>query len=254
MPELKPCPFCGSEVDIVINGSVSTWGAEYDIDHKVENRKCPADRMSWMPLYYGANVFNEWNTRADLVPAVNDEPKISVYDIIHNGVTVACVFDKSLVDKIRTALQTPAVTDDAKREALVDEIKHTLEYFDSEFPSEQYPQVWCDPISAHGGGVSPNDLLQVISALQTPSENDLQEAIDAHNLVAKGYKELREKLGESHYRLLEALRIFLSCAYPVSEEINKDGHDWSKRYLNSALPIAVKAITEAEKLQGGSND
>ena len=47
--------------------------------------------------------------------------------------------------------------------------------------------------------------------------------------------------------LLEALRVFVSCAYPVSTEIDERGHSWTEAYLDQALPIARAAIAKAEE-------
>jgi hypothetical protein len=46
--------------------------------------------------------------------------------------------------------------------------------------------------------------------------------------------------------LLEALRVFVSCALPVSTEIDERGHRWTEAYLDQALPIARAAIAKAE--------
>ncbi len=42
--------------------------------------------------------------------------------------------------------------------------------------------------------------------------------------------------------LVEALRLFVGCAYPVAEEINQRGHNWCEAYLDDALPIARAAL------------
>lgn len=47
--------------------------------------------------------------------------------------------------------------------------------------------------------------------------------------------------------LLEALRVFVSCAYPVSTEIDERGHRWAEAYLEKALPVARAAIAKAEE-------
>lgn len=39
-----------------------------------------------------------------------------------------------------------------------------------------------------------------------------------------------------------ALRIGVGCAYPVAQEINKRGYNWSEAYLDSWLPEARKAL------------
>lgn len=49
---------------------------------------------------------------------------------------------------------------------LVEEIDLTIDYFVVEFPEEQFPQVWNDPISHFSGGVSPNDLLKIKALLE----------------------------------------------------------------------------------------
>ena len=46
--------------------------------------------------------------------------------------------------------------------------------------------------------------------------------------------------------LLEALRVFVSCAYPVSTEIDERGYRWTNAYLDQALPIAHAAIAKAD--------
>ncbi|MBU6190660.1 MAG: hypothetical protein KGR68_15195 [Betaproteobacteria bacterium] len=46
--------------------------------------------------------------------------------------------------------------------------------------------------------------------------------------------------------LLEALRVFVSAAYPVTTEINPRGHAWSEAYLDQALDNARAAIAKAE--------
>jgi len=48
---------------------------------------------------------------------------------------------------------------------LIAEIDLTLDYFVVEFPEDQFPQVWNDPISHYSGGISPNDLLKIKAAL-----------------------------------------------------------------------------------------
>ena len=46
--------------------------------------------------------------------------------------------------------------------------------------------------------------------------------------------------------LLEALRVFVSAAYPVTTEINPRGHAWSEAYLDQALDNARAAIAKVE--------
>ena len=46
-------------------------------------------------------------------------------------------------------------------------------------------------------------------------------------------------------KLLEALRVFVSCSYTCSPEINDRGYAWSEAYLDRALPIAREVIKEA---------
>ena len=43
-------------------------------------------------------------------------------------------------------------------------------------------------------------------------------------------------------RALEALNIFVKCAYIVSEEIDPRGHRWCEAWLDQALPIARQAL------------
>ena len=45
--------------------------------------------------------------------------------------------------------------------------------------------------------------------------------------------------------LVEALRIFVGCALPVSTEIDKRGHRWTEAYLDQALPIGIAALERA---------
>ena len=47
--------------------------------------------------------------------------------------------------------------------------------------------------------------------------------------------------------LLEALRGFVSCALPVSTEIDERGHSWTEAYLDQALPIARAVIKTVEE-------
>lgn len=49
---------------------------------------------------------------------------------------------------------------------LLAEIDLTLDYFYAEFPEDQHPQVWNDPISHFSGGISPNDLRKIRTLLQ----------------------------------------------------------------------------------------
>ena len=46
--------------------------------------------------------------------------------------------------------------------------------------------------------------------------------------------------------LLEALRMFVSCAIPVSTKIDERGHGWTQAYLDQALPKARAAIKAVE--------
>lgn len=43
--------------------------------------------------------------------------------------------------------------------------------------------------------------------------------------------------------LRDALRIFVGSAYPVAEEINKRGYNWSEAYLDEARVIALAALS-----------
>lgn len=47
--------------------------------------------------------------------------------------------------------------------------------------------------------------------------------------------------------LLAALRVFVSCALPVSTEIDERGHRWTEAYLDQALLNARAAIAKAEE-------
>lgn len=49
--------------------------------------------------------------------------------------------------------------------------------------------------------------------------------------------------------LLAALRVFVSCALPVSTKIDERGHRWTEAYLDQALlnaRAAIKAVKEGE--------
>jgi hypothetical protein len=134
----------------------------------------------------------------DLVPrqaVTGDEPRVTVYDIVHNDVVVACVFDKSLVSKIQAALSPPAVpaepTDKDAMEALT--------WFDEENLAMQ-----------HIGQYGKEDMRHV---------ETIRRALSAPAREAG---------------LVEALRIFMNCAYPVSTEIDKRGYSWSAAYLDQA--------------------
>jgi hypothetical protein len=56
-----------------------------------------------------------------------------------------------------------------------------------------------------------------------------------------------ERLTRERDVLLEALRMFVSCALPVSTEIDERGHRWTEAYLDQALPIARAAIKAVEE-------
>ena len=47
--------------------------------------------------------------------------------------------------------------------------------------------------------------------------------------------------------LLEALRMFVSCAIPVSTKIDERGYGWTQAYLDQALPKARAAIKAVEE-------
>lgn len=51
-----------------------------------------------------------------------------------------------------------------------------------------------------------------------------------------------ERLREQVEAMREALRIFIGCAYPVAEAINKRGHNWCDAYLDEALESARAAL------------
>lgn len=46
--------------------------------------------------------------------------------------------------------------------------------------------------------------------------------------------------------LVDALKLFIKCAYPVAMEIDQRGYAWSTAYLDAALPIAKEALRAAE--------
>ena len=64
---------------------------------------------------------------------------------------------------------------------------------------------------------------------------EIQEAEDELN-----------RLTRQHDALLGALRVFVSCASPVSTEIDERGYRWIQAYLDQALPIARAAIRAVE--------
>lgn len=57
---------------------------------------------------------------------------------------------------------------------------------------------------------------------------------------------VNKRLEDVTQELLEALRVFVSCSFPVSTEIDERGHRWTEAYLDQALPIARAAIAKAE--------
>lgn len=59
-------------------------------------------------------------------------------------------------------------------DTLIKEIEITLEYFRTEFPKncETNNQHWADPIDAHAGGVSANDLEAIKNILQQREISD----------------------------------------------------------------------------------
>lgn len=74
----------------------------------------------------------------------------------------------------------------------------------------------------------------------------------SHGLICRSYYGSPDGVGAANVRLiaaapdlLEALRIFASCASTVSSEIDDRGHSWSEAYLDQALPIARAAIAKA---------
>lgn len=60
--------------------------------------------------------------------------------------------------------------------ALLREIDVTLDYFFVEFPEQEFPQVWNDPISHFSGGTSPNELLKIRNILIAQSATDIDVA------------------------------------------------------------------------------
>ena len=64
-------------------------------------------------------------------------------------------------------------------------------------------------------------------------------------LSVRGYEIQIADLEAQRDALLEALRVFVSCALPVSTEIDERGHSWTEAYLDQALPIARAAIAKA---------
>ena len=45
-------------------------------------------------------------------------------------------------------------------------IQETLEYFVSEFPADEYPDVWKSPVSGFAGGITPIDLHDILQLLE----------------------------------------------------------------------------------------
>lgn len=87
-----------------------------------------------------------------------------------------------LNDAHQASLNEQAEQPDAvERGHLIDEIDITLDYFYTEFPEEQFPQVWNDPICHFAGGLSPNDLRKIRVMLTDTNvaqrDNDTNAAI-----------------------------------------------------------------------------
>ena len=81
------------------------------------------------------------------------------------------------------------------------------------------------------------------------NEDTARRALDAVKQDAWGNTQLTEALLEAEAQrdaLLEALRVFVSCASPVATEIDERGHSWTEAYLDQALPIARAAIKAVE--------
>lgn len=61
MSELKSCPFCGGEADVML--SQSRWGQSYTIHH-AEKGTCPAGYVASMRFATEAEAIAAWNARA----------------------------------------------------------------------------------------------------------------------------------------------------------------------------------------------
>lgn len=62
MTDLKPCPFCGGEADVML--SQSRWGQSYTIHHESIG-KCPAGYVGSMQFATEAEAIAAWNARAE---------------------------------------------------------------------------------------------------------------------------------------------------------------------------------------------
>ena len=59
-----------------------------------------------------------------------------------------------------------------------------------------------------------------------------------------GVPKLQVEAAAEIERLRAALRMFMGAAYPVADEINKRGYNWSEAYLDEALAEARAALAE----------
>lgn len=73
MSELKPCPFCGGEVEIIATG-LYHW--KYAIRHKSKT-ECILDANAFALPYEKDDATRMWNTRVER----KDEPQADVSDI-----------------------------------------------------------------------------------------------------------------------------------------------------------------------------
>lgn len=62
MSELKPCPFCGGEADVML--CQSAYGQSYRIHHEHKS-PCPAAYVNGLQFRTEAEAITAWNARAE---------------------------------------------------------------------------------------------------------------------------------------------------------------------------------------------